>query len=358
LILVSSRYRCTRTTLAILVALLTVAGCGPGRPGSPSLAAGGAVRVLSVPLAEYVGVVWLRNDLIVALRWGTAGPDAPNRPDWVTFHADGSAYTAIAPRELQDCHRGLEINVPALLPDGRLGYLRWCNMTTTDSRSEIWALNVDTFDAERLVALGPYNPQRGQYTWNHEMTAGFFGTGSRICDGILAFDLTGISFPDTPVSDGSRTFPISTDLASETDDCASGQARAPTLSPDGKTLAFLGSTAALGQHGWGRLDAEFDLYLMDVETRIPERVPVGLVDTAEMQWSPDGRSLAVVGSLPPQDRGLYLLDPTTHALSLVATDFAGGLSWSRDGRHVIGLRDVGGGGDGSLQRQVIVVDVP
>jgi hypothetical protein len=344
--------------LATLVASLAVAGCGSGRPESKSLDAGATVRVLSVPLAEYVGVIWLRDDLIVALRWATAGPDAPNRPDWVTFHPDGSTYTPVAPRELQECNHGLEINVPDLLPDGRLGYLRWCNMTTTDAPTEIWALNVDTFDAERLVALGPYNPQRGQYTWNREMTAGFFGTGSRICDGILAFDVTGISFPDTPVSDGSRTFPISSDLARETDDCASGQARAPTFSPDSKTLAFLGSTGALGQHGWRRLDAAFDLYLMDVEKRVPERVPLGLVDTANMQWSPDGRSLAVVGSLPPQDGGLYLIDPTTHALSLVASDFAGGMSWSPDGRHVIGLRDVGNGPEPSLQRQVVVVDLP
>jgi hypothetical protein len=343
---------------AIVVASMAAAGCGSGRPASPSLEPGGTVRVLSVPLAEYVGVVWPRNDLIVALRWGTAGPDAPNRPDWVTFHADGSAYTPVAPRELQECSDGLELNIPDLLPDGRLGYLRWCNMTTTDGPTEIWALNVDTFDAQRLVALGPYNPQRGQYTWNPEMTAGFFGTGSLICDGILAFDRSGISFPDTPVSDGSRTFPISTDLASETDDCASGQTRAPTFSPDGRTLAFLESTEAFGEHGWDRLDAAFDLYLMDVEEGVPERVPLGLVDTADTQWSPDGRSLAVVGSLPPQDRGLYVIDTTTHALILVASDFAGGLSWSRDSRHVIGLRDVGSDADPSLQSQVVVVDVP
>jgi hypothetical protein len=309
-----------------------------------------------VPDAEYVGVVWLRDDLVVGMRWGTAGPDAPNRPDWVTFRPDGSAYRTHAPRELEECTDGLLLNIPDRLPDGRVGYLRWCNMMSTDDPTEIWALNMDTLESERVVALGPYNPQRGQYTWNPTMTAGFFGTGSRICDGILAFDLSGISFLDTQVSDGSRTFPMSTDLASKSSDCASGQTSAPTLSPEGRTLAFLGSTDAIGQRGRDRLYAAFDLYLMDVDRPTPKRVPLGLVDTADLQWSPDARSLAVVGSLRGHDRALYLIDATTHAIRLVTADFAGGLSWSRDSRQIVGLRKVGSIDDPALD-QVIVVDI-
>ena len=326
--------------------------------GSEAPAPEPSMHLLEASSADYAGAVWIKDDVIAALQWYEAGRDAPNAPAIVLVRADGSPIRRIHPSSWMRCTSDLLVNSPHLLPDGRLGYVQWCNMTTdTAAGPELWGLDVSSGVAARLTSLRQLNMQRGDVTWDPAMSGGFLGIGSRLCDGIVAFDRSGtVAFPSIQVSDGRNAFPISADAQSQAEDCTSGQARVPAISRDGQNLAFLASTGAVGVHGLARLDEPFDLYIRATQTSRMTRIRLGLVDATALEWSPDGHTLAVVANSPGADRSLWLVDVSKATYRLLATGVTGGISWSPDGHHIVALKPTDASPDSAFT--LVSIDVP
>jgi len=138
------------------------------------------------------------------------------------------------------------------------------------------------------------------------------------------------------VSEGGKSYGIDQFLHSDFADSCSSEVRAdyPSWSPDGHEIAFFASTASVGLGGFARLDAPWDIYVMDAETLRPERVLTGVLYAGDLQWSPDGTRLAFIGQFDDRP-GMWLLDRKSKHLDLVVGGHPTGLAWSPDDRIIL-----------------------
>jgi hypothetical protein len=324
----------------LLIPSLLAAACG-GREPSSTATTGMTATTLAVPPGDLADAAWLTKDVIAILKQDANGRNAPSAPQFL--FADPSGAHKLDVRSSSDwsrCRNDLLVTSAMRSADGRMAYLQWCD-TTSDGNQfpELWAISssgITSFIFRIPIAA----EEGGQLTLNPAMTAGYFGTGSRICDGILSFDAARTEFPNIVASDGSRSFSIGENLKPRPGDCTSGQARAPDWSHDGETLAFLAATSTIGVHGFERLDAPYDLYISDLQTAATTRIPLGVIDPADLRWAPDDKTIAFVGDLHGSGRSLWILDVGNHVTRLLAQGIEGGISWSPDGRDLVALKSI------------------
>ena len=124
-------------------------------------------------------------------------------------------------------------------------------------------------------------------------------------------------------------------------------------SPDGKTLAFLGADSDTAQEkadraakrDWVEVDKPRHftrVWILDLASHVARRVSPDGVDVGAMDWSPDGRRLAVriVATTSINDffyhSRVAILDPATGAIGQPLSDHvADGPKWSPDGRALL-----------------------
>jgi hypothetical protein len=129
-------------------------------------------------------------------------------------------------------------------------------------------------------------------TLDPTLTAGFVGIGGVICDTVARLDATGIhpfTFRHVHGSDVGDAFvtPCSQTM----------NVREPNLTPDGRELAVLVSPETLGRDGWDRLDAPYDVQVLDLESGSSRVLVEHLPTPNRMTLSPNGATLVVVGDL-------------------------------------------------------------
>jgi hypothetical protein len=73
------------------------------------------------------------------------------------------------------------------------------------------------------------------------------------------------------ISEDGRSFQLDTPVDGAGKCADTGRAHFPTWSPDGRTIAFLGSPASIGLSGQGRLDAPWNPYLLAATSLSPRR---------------------------------------------------------------------------------------
>ena len=119
----------------------------------------------------------------------------------------------------------------------------------------------------------------------------------------------------------------------------------PAWSPDGRRLAFVSSRGPFGgEPGSVRIIFRDLGQTTATELTVPTRLP-----SAQVEWSPDGRTLALRGFLE-QKWGVHLLDAATGAWkktlrpptkSRFVEDELGRVMWGADGRSLIAVKDRG-----------------
>jgi TolB protein len=108
----------------------------------------------------------------------------------------------------------------------------------------------------------------------------------------------------------------------------SGYDRSPAWSPTGKQLAFY-SERDTRQNWIG------SIYVLDLPSRNVKRV-TGIVDrTYHIQWSPDGKKIALTTYRYETNKtDVYLMNPNGTDLQIVGTDIGGLISWSPNGQFL------------------------
>jgi dipeptidyl aminopeptidase/acylaminoacyl peptidase len=93
----------------------------------------------------------------------------------------------------------------------------------------------------------------------------------------------------------------------------------PRFSPDGKRLAFTADPDA---------DFDFQLHVMDLDTKKVTRLTKEAVKVQAPLWSPDGKTIAVTRSGDEQKGDLLLIDADTGAKVVVAPPVKGTILWA------------------------------
>ena len=177
----------------------------------------------------------------------------------------------------------------------------------------------------------------GAVSWNRDLTTGIGAQSSRTCSNVASVASNGPQAIRVEISEGGKAWRLDDWLRRPAGASCTNEGRAdcPAWSPDGRQIALLASPKSVGVEGQGRLDAPWNIYLIDVGSLRPTSVLGNLRDPCDLAWSPAGRWLVFTGSLVDQ-RGVWLFSQSTKRLHLVASrgnDFRHPV-WSPDGRKL------------------------
>ena len=213
--------------------------------------------------------------------------------------------------------------VPSELPDGRLGYISRCRppddiLTTLQFAM---AYDMESEEVEPLLdySVADYSIGTGGLVWNPRMTRAIMGDAHRYIEEQLQWFT-----PEGPE-------PLDVGLI---------QAYGAAWSPDGETIAFMGSE----EQGSPRVLGEYQLYLMNKEGTQTRRILEGFKASGGVSWSPDGRWLvfpAIFGEEEGDDQGLWLINPESGELRMIAEGGFSVPAWSPDGQRMVVVEYLG-----------------
>jgi hypothetical protein len=246
--------------------------------------------------------------------------------------ASGSVQVLEFPNR-PECLR-VDVLTPTPLPDGRLGFLQGCSQF-----SEFRMLGMDVETAEAFPIMGQRLPFPSRsFAWDPGLNRGLASNGDDICGSIAWLTRQGPELLPVTIRDGTRSWGLDEYFRSPPGGGCSDQGIAdwPTWSPDGKEIAFFASPQSIGLDGFARLDAPFNVYVMDPDELKPRSVLEDVVHPRSLTWSPNSRWLAFSGKVGGK-AGTWLFAPATRSFRQV-TDFELPLvAWSPDGSKLAGL---------------------
>lgn len=279
-----------------------------------------AVQIVTVPGPSGIYMVpeWLIDGLVVEYQTSDCRHAFCSR--LYALKPDGSERRELSLPNQAGCDRnGFEAPTP--LPDGRLGYILRCG-PTGEFRDVLYMMAYDPNTEQTAPLLSYPLPSRlvgtGGYSWNPEMTRGITsdGNGRTLHEQLYWIE------PD-------RWEPL---------DVGFPQAYGASWSPDGQQIAFFGAPEQ-GLEGIDRLDAVYNLYLMQPDGTDVRPLVEGFRYPDSPAWSPDGRWLvfsAMFGNLIKR-KGLWLIEVATGDRRLIVAGDYGWAAWSPDGRQLVAV---------------------
>jgi WD40 repeat protein len=309
--------------------IASIAGCGSPSPNS---AADPATR-LPIPTGLYSGVAWLPEGLIV-VEYSPRLAQGSGSQLW-TLRPDGSAFERIPLTADAACRR-TEYSHPTVLPDGNLGFVKWCFGNGVRQFLESYTRDSGKEMPLALLEL-PFNPHR--FTFDPDMRSGFISTLSDICGTIAAFNSKRIQPLPISITDNGHSWRLDDYFRRDPARSCSNEGRAdwPTLSADGSRLAFLASGPVPGVRDFARLDLPWSIFVTDRTDFAPQAVLSGVRHPRGLAWSPNGRWLAFAGQVDGRGAGTWLFDPTSHRVVRIADKSLDELAWSPDGQQIVGV---------------------
>lgn len=245
------------------------------------------------------------------------------------------------------CTRRTIYGLDTILPDDRIGLIklcfgRWPNATVADQDAVyLLGYDVQTDKISNLVSKPLPMQHVTSMAWNPNVTHGIILQSNGLQGAVYWVDVYG-RYPITAtVTDGTRTWPLSLDFETilEGNIQNAGLPGEINWSPDGNTVAFWGSLDAIGRTGLDSADGAWSLYFMSPTTQQPQPVLQGVYRPERLAWSRDGKWLAFFGQPGAnQVYGLWVFSPTKNQLWLV-TDNIGfntlSIDWSPDSTQLL-----------------------
>lgn len=112
----------------------------------------------------------------------------------------------------------------------------------------------------------------------------------------------------------------------------------PAWSPDGSTIAFMSDRhAAFDPRFAGTDDGDLEIYVMKTDGSNKRRLTNCAGTASSPAWSPDSQRVAFAcggGNVPPQERGLHVMNADGTDERRLATGFGFRPAWSPDGQTI------------------------
>ncbi|MFD3164606.1 TolB family protein [Herpetosiphon sp. NSE202] len=299
----------------LLAFLLTIIGCTKAIPMTHISTTPITPTQLAVPAGSYSGLAWLDQGLVLQART-TSNP--VENLYWIDQYGNLDDPLSIP---LEQSFIMTSYYFPQRLPNGKLGLRRYN-----------WTPNLKTGAADREFGLWQFDPT------TNALTPLLQPAMPQDLSQHLRFSLA----PDMQraiLSDGgylqSRLFWWSADTGHEPLDAGLGICQYVAWSPDGATIALIGSPDTAGSFG-GLRNIRSNLYLMDSDGSNRREIGTKLRGIAGLQWSPDGRWLVVICYFDGFDNQIWLVNPTTaewRQLTNTVGDYQWP-AWSPDGTQI------------------------
>jgi hypothetical protein len=297
-------------------------------------------KKLDFPIQESGYIVWpLQEGLIVFTtdqHGGTTG--------YIT--SDGTEHYLRLP-ETEGCSVGMKFiyDRPTLLPNGDLGFIKRCEVPDDFKKYPITIVSYDlpTDESEQLINSSLPHWWVGQFTWNPEMTLGVQELNSGLNGTIFWINQNGSEEMNLRVSDGDKSWSLSSGYPDWSENPDSGIAGMPAWSPDGNTIAFMASTDAIGRSGFARGSSEFQLYFLDVNSENIYSVVDNIYDQRDLAWSHDSENIAFIAKHDGPDgiETIWIYNIKTEQLLSITEGDYNSLAWSPDDSEIAASLCVG-----------------
>lgn len=286
----------------------------------------------------YHGLAWLDQGLVVQA--SVAGAPSRFRLFWVqpSMSLDDLVPIPDAPDADLTFHY-----LPARLPDGRLGLIYETDMqmigAPTDQQGYVAFDPATTTLTELIPRPAPREILgHGRVIWNPSMDRALVTDGQEL----------GSRFYWWTAAHG--FVPLDLDVA---------VAQYFAWSPDGTTIAMFGKPRIGSGGPTSALSSPANLYLMDANAENRRIILADAYNIAGLQWSPDGRWLVLIARLDGGGNVVWLLNPSTgERLPLTPPGDYQWPVWSPDGSQIAFIaydpKNTGKPGNDS----VIMLDVP
>jgi hypothetical protein len=329
----------------VLAAIVLIGACGQGGPTSSAPVVAAPSRVVIHDAYATVQTWWSTTELVIRFENDPSPAQHTNRL-WTIATNGGSPIPLSIPIDGPCTSRRL--GLASRNPQDKLVFVEQCVIPGAfETRFLQWDQSGTTVTT---LATLPQDIHAFSVSPKGDIEA---AVGSRICEGIGEVRQGVIHPLDIVLSDGAKSFSLADTVAS-TDDCSKlGRADDPTWSPDGGTLAFVASTAAIGISGPDRLDAASGLFLWSKQPRL-EPVLRGLLHVGDLKWDPTGTWLALGAEIQGSGSGTWLFNMKSSTLVRVSDQAATALAWSPDGNAVAISVDLS---TTEVRNDVIVLDV-
>lgn len=293
-------------------------------------------HTLSTPSGLYEEVAWLEENQLVFL-YTSQPPELGFRWDYqIVLYNLGTAewqvlttprpdqWSTLTRLEPNECTSGFILGLTQL-PNGMLGFIYDCNVYHDNVTRRFYTLYAWDQQTGMLQSLQRYpeNFSASRYAFAPDMSeliqASPVGAG-------LNDELYRVS------EDGQRAqlFP------------GFQRVRSPAWSPDGHTIAFMGTETYLEEKSedfftWRQIEDLFyypwDLYLMDANDKNVRIILPDIGAGGNVKWSPQGKFLSFGGQYNGLE-GLWVLDTDTLKLTRIWPQGVA-YEWSPDGRQIV-----------------------
>ena len=308
-----------RVIFAALLGLISLAACSsPGAlpVNNTPVSQLATLEVIPSPTGSYGSLAWLGDWIFVD--YEEELKDAFSARMW-RLRPDGTEFEILDLPSESSCGSDWfkSVIAPSRLPDGRLGYIAFCGPPDDPliTRHFAMAYELGSGMAESLLdySVADFSIGTGGLVWNPEMTRGIMGDGRAYIEEQLQWF--------------TREGPEPLDVGLV-------QAYGADWSPDGETIAFIGSE----NQGSPRVLGDYELYLMNKNGEQIRPIVEGFKASGGVSWSPDGRWLAfhaIFGEEEGDDQGLWLVNPESSELHMIAEGGFGIPAWSPDGQRMV-----------------------
>lgn len=298
---------------------------------------------LSTPLGSYANVAWL-DESRFAFDYAPRPSIDPLDFQITTFDLDTKEWSVLPVPKPSECFSAWSQNL-ARLPNGSLGFIHRCNL---ESPGEYFTLYTWDKETNGLQVLQRY-PQpfaAADYTFSPDMSELIQeeAVGPKLENELYRVKASGQM--EQIFSDWQRV-------------------QAPSWSPDGRVIAFLGTEkypggdssafTSLGQIA-DLATYPWDIYLMDANGSNVRLALTGITDTGILKWSPQGHVLAFVGTYK-NAKGIWLLNVDTAKVTRIWASRAG-FDWSPDGQQMVVLPWTFDSQGNREAIQPVIIDVP
>lgn len=285
-------------------------------------------------------------------------------PDGRWLLSDGVTYglydpqtdrtTAVDLPNYPECAGGTKYGNGRVLPDGRLGFVRFCAgrwpehaQTLSGMEAALYAYRLSDQSMERLTNFNlPARSHIRKFTWNPDMTRAIVNNGS--LDSVVYWvEQSGFGGLNQVITDGRHSYNlaqafewyISASAEQYMAEDRYGIARSPDWSPNGDNIAFLATATVVERSGQSRAFAEYRLYLLNVETNKLSAVLGNLSAVGDLRWDPHSEVIAIhAGSNRNVENAqtILLYNTFNRTIATVARgSFTGNIFWTPERELVI-----------------------
>lgn len=300
------------------------------------------VTRIPIPPGDHYSALWFPDGKIVVMT-------NLERKPFHFFVQEEESWHELNLKADPSCTIFTEYFVPAALPDGRLGLMKRCSIQGAadylqgERQENLVAYDWEKHEINLLVDETIPDIGGGSFSWNPEMTKGVQSGLPGVLFGTIYWLTPQQTEPMTiTIEADNKSWSLDENYGVESPALNSdaGIARSPSWSPDGQQIAFFASPSSVGRNGPSRLQGEYQLFLMDIDTLQPEPVLEGIYFANGLQWSPDNRWLVFYGEMgQPRQSGVWIFSPETNVLKLVDHGHVNSASWSPDGQSLLIIRE-------------------